>query len=151
MWRCPVLHARAEGAQGTTFSCRRVGSWAVYCSDLLPLKRLVQGQLVRSPVLGHLSTGISPLSLQLVLFAVSLFLSFPLCFGPSLPSGSFPWIRLFLLWPEATQQVTWTPNEVSGRGRHPPGRVTPPVMTGHLHFLSFPNQALEGKGLIFFS
>ena len=94
---------------------------------------------------------ISPLSLQLVLFSVSLFLAFPLCFGPSLPSGSFPWTRLSLLWPEATQQVTWTPNEVSGRGRHPPGRVTPPVMTGHLHFLSFPNQALGGKGLIFFS
>lgn len=127
------------------------GLSVVQTPNLLPLKRLVQDQLVRSPVLGHLGTWISPLSLQLVLFAVSLFLSFPLCFCPSLPSGSFPWIRLCLLWPEATQQVTWTPNEVSGRGRHPPGCVTPPVMTGHLHFLSFPSQALEGKGLIFFS
>lgn len=127
------------------------GLSVVQTPNLLPLKRLVQGRLVGSPVLGHLGTCISPFALQLVLFAVSLFLSFPLCLCPSLPSGSFPWIRLFFLWPEATQQVTWTPNEVSGRGRHPPGCVTPLVRTGHLHFLSFPSQTLEGKGLVFFS
>ena len=33
VWRCPVLHAQAGGAQGTTFFCRWVGFWAVCCSD----------------------------------------------------------------------------------------------------------------------
>ena len=148
VWQCPVLHAQAGGRRAPPFLADGLASGlsVVQTPNLLPLKRLVQGQLVRSPVLGHLGTCISPFALQLVLFAVSLFLSLPLCLCPSLPSGSFPWIRLFFLWPEATQQVTWTPNEVSGRGRHPPGCATPPVMTGHLHFSLFQAKAWKERG-----
>lgn len=85
-WWCPVLHAQAGGRRAPPFLADGLASGlsVVQTPNSVTAEEAGSGQLVGSPILGHLGTWISPFALQLVLFALSFFLSFPLCLCPSL-------------------------------------------------------------------